>query len=296
MVLQRSPSAPIPFEGALEPAAYFVGQPQEEAVARLEWLVANRQRCGLVVGDEGMGKSHLAAVAARRFAGLGAEVAVLSLGGLPEGEWLDLLLERLPLDPHSRAEPLRPWQKLEDRLRENTLMERTTALILDDLDRGPADAREGATRLVAALEPRFARVVVVATCTPEGLARVPDPLRQRTAVRIELEPWTTAEVAAFVAHGLHRAGLAADAFSPAGLDTLARFSGGRPRIACRLARLAVVAAEADGLDAIDAATIERIWRELTPDSGPSATAPGNETSAMPAPHVPRVRVVRRLGD
>ncbi|MFM8433784.1 MAG: hypothetical protein ACKOBP_00350, partial [Planctomycetia bacterium] len=103
-----------PFDGTLEPATFHVGVPQEEALARLEWLVDERQRFALVVGPEGCGKSHLAAMAIRRLGGLGAEAALLSLRGLAPGDWIEMLLERLPLDAASRAEPLRPWQKLEN--------------------------------------------------------------------------------------------------------------------------------------------------------------------------------------
>jgi hypothetical protein len=103
------------FDGGLDPAAFHTAPSHEEALARIEWLLDKRQRCGLVVADPGMGKSHLAAAAARRLGGLGAETAVLSLRGLPEGEWLDLLLARLPLDPASRGEVIRPWLKLENR-------------------------------------------------------------------------------------------------------------------------------------------------------------------------------------
>ena len=162
-----------PFDGTLEPATFYCGGPQEEALARLEWLVEGRQRFGLVVGAEGCGKSHLCALASRRIGGLSAEVALLSLRGLTAGDWIELLLERLPLDAASRGEPLRPWQKLENRLRENTLMERTTALVFDDLDSAPADAVDGVLRLITAVEPRYARAVVIATATPEGFARLP---------------------------------------------------------------------------------------------------------------------------
>jgi type II secretory pathway predicted ATPase ExeA len=292
MVRDPAPSAAPCFAGSLEPAAFHAGPAQEEALARLEWLVEHRGRCGLVVGEAGMGKSHLLAVAARRWAGLGAEVAVLSLGGLATGDWLDLLLDRLPLDARSRAEPLRPWQKLENRLRENALMERTTVLAFDDLDRGPADALAGIDRLVSAAEPKFARLAVVATMTPAGGGRIPDAVRSRAAVRIELEPWTAADVAGFVAHAAGRAGLDAGLFSPAAVETLARFSGGVPRIACRLAGLAAIAAAGDGLDAVDAGTVERAWRELAPD----AAWPRAERSlAVADGDPPRVRAVRRLG-
>ena len=288
MVRDRLTFTDPPFTGSLEPESFYCGAAQEEALARLEWVVEERQRSCLMVGDAGTGKSHLAAVAARRLGGLGAEVAVLSLRGLPAGDWLDLLLERLPLDPLSRAEPLRAWQKLENRLRENRLMERPTALIFDDLDLGPADALEGIERLVAAVEPRFARTLVVATASTTGLAAVPAAVRHRAAVRIELTPWSEADVAAFLGHELRRVGGGDDSFSPEAVATLARFAGGVPRTVVTLARLALVAAAGDGADRVDAATVERVWRELAPTSHEESAA------ASAAPAAPRFQVVRRL--
>jgi hypothetical protein len=88
MVRDRDASAPAPFSGVLEPATFHAAAAHDEALARLEWLVGERQRCGLVLAEAGMGKSHLAVAAARRLGGLGAEVAVLSLAGLPDGEWI----------------------------------------------------------------------------------------------------------------------------------------------------------------------------------------------------------------
>lgn len=291
MLRDRPPTAAPAFAGSLEPAAFFAAAPQDEALARLEWLVTEGQRCGLVVGAAGLGKSHLAAAAARRLGGLGTEVAVLSLRGLPDGEWLDLLLERLPLDRASRADGVRPWIKLENRLRENALMERTTVLVFDDVDEAPADARDGIARLVAAGEPRFARTLVVATTTPGGLPSVPDAVRQRAAVRIELAPWTSDEVAAYLAAEGARTGGPADGFSPEAVATLARFAGGVPRTVTVLARLALVAATGDGVDRVDAATVERVWRELCPSCGAGAPdSSGVAGDDAPAP----VRVVRRL--
>jgi type II secretory pathway predicted ATPase ExeA len=293
MVRDRLTFTDPPFTGSLEPESFYCGAAQEESLARLEWVVEERQRSCLVLGDAGMGKSHLAAVAARRLGGLGAEVAVLSLRGLPTGDWLDLLLERLPLDPPSRAEPLRAWQKLENRLRENTLMERPTALVFDDVDLGPADAVEGIERLVAAVEPRFARTLVVATASPAGLAAVPAAVRHRAAVRIELMPWGEADVAAFLDHELRRVGGGDDTFSPEAVATLARFAGGVPRTVVTLARLALVAAAGDGATRVDAATVERVWRELAPTWNDERLH-DESAAASAAPAAPRFQVVRRL--
>lgn len=292
MVRDRLSLAATAFDGVIDPAGFHAGPSREEALARLEWLLAERQRCGLVVADTGLGKSHLVAAAARRLGGLGAETAVLSLRGLPEGEWLDLLLARLPLDPASRAEAIRPWLALENRLRENMLMERSTVLVFDDVDAAPVDALEGIDRLVAAGEPRFATTIVVATATPGGVARVPASLRRRAGVRIDLPPWDEGDVAAYVAFALERVDAGADAFSDAAVATIARFSGGVPRTVCRLARLSAVAAAGEGLDRVAADTVERAWRELLPGDGD-----GEFTDHVERPHQPtatRVTPVRRL--
>lgn len=281
------------FDGGLDPAAFHCCPSREEALARLEWLLTQRQRCGLLVAEPGLGKSHLSAAAVRRLGGLGAETAVLSLRGLPEGEWLDLLLARLPLDPASRAEANRPWLALENRLRENTLMERPTVLIFDDLDLAPADAIDGVARLVAAGEPRFATVCVVATVTPAGLGAVPECIRHRSAVRIDLPPWTSADVASAVAGALERVAAPPDSFSAAAVETLARFAAGVPRIAVQLARLSAVAAAGEGLDRVEAATVERAWRELGPGDDPPCRTITTDDARHDAATM-TMRPVRRL--
>lgn len=282
-----------PFSGPAESATFFRGPAQEEAVARLEWLLAERQRCGLVVADSGMGKSHLAVAAARRLGGLGASVTVMSLAGLPEGEWIDLLLDRLPLDSASRDEAIKPWLKLENHLRENALLGRPVVLVFDDVDRGPADAQAGIGRLAASAEARFSTTVIICTAKPTGIANVPEAIRQRAAVRIELEPWSEDEVAAFLADNLTRAGRDPKLFSPSSAATIQRFASGVPEIVRRLAHLSLAAADAAGLSRVDAATVEAVWRELVPqEAEPMASHVVAEPAAEPEP--PRVRVVRRL--
>ena len=280
-----------PFAGSLEPANFHLGGPQEECLARLEWLLEERQRFGLVTAAAGCGKSHLAAMAIRRLGGLGAETALVSLRGLGAGDWIDLLLERLPLDPLSRAEPLRPWQKLENRLRENALMERPTVLVCDDLDEAPDDALEGIMRLVTAAEPRFARTVVVGTATLAGNDRIPRAMRQRAVVRIELAPWNEEDVAGFLAHAVSRVGGDAAIFPAEAADTITRFARGIPRTVAQLAQLALAAASGDGLDRVDSATVERVWRELSVAA--TSEAQTNAVDDEPT-DAPRVRVVRRL--
>jgi len=85
--------------------------------------------------------------------------------------------------------------------------------------------------------------------------------------------------------------------------TLARFAAGVPRTVSHLAQLALAAAAGDGLDRVDAATVERAWRELSmAAAGESWQLLERDSDAADAgagagdalPLQPRVRVVRRL--
>jgi hypothetical protein len=55
-------------------------------------------------------------------------------------------------------------------------------------------------------------------------------------------------------------------------------------------------AAADGLERIDAGTIERVWRDLLPGPIPRPTTAAAADDGLVPPVNPRVRVVRRLGE
>ena len=90
---------------------------------------------------------------------------------------------------------------------------------------------------------------------------------------------------------LRRVGGADDGFSPEAVATLARFAGGVPRTVVTLARLALVAAAGDAAEQVDAATVERVWRELAPTWADDRQ---HDESAAAASAAPRFQVVRRL--
>jgi len=285
-----------PFEATLTPASFYCGQPQEEVLARLEWICQERQRFAIVVGAEGVGKSHLSTTALRRVSGLGAETVLLSLRGIPEGEWLPLLLERFPLDYASRCESITNWQKLENRLRENRLMERPTVILVDDLDRAPTDAVAGIERLVNSAEPRFSWTTVVGTATASSVENIPHSLRNQAAMRVHLDPWDKDDVYAFLSTAITRVGGDPAIIPSATADTVARFAGGLPRLVSRLIHLSLAAAAGEGIPHVDSSTVERVWRELDPvnASHDSITRTDSGHSGRLEPSGGRVRAVRKL--
>ena len=285
-----------PFEATLTPASFYCGQPQEEVLARLEWICKERQRFTIVVGVEGVGKSHLSTTALRRVSGLGAETVLLSMRGMPEGDWLSLLLERFPLDYASRCESIPDWQKLENRLRENRLMERATVILVDDIDHAPADAIAGLERLVTSAEPRFSWTTVVGTATTSLVENIPPTLRNQAAMRVHLDPWDIEDVSSFLSTAITRVGGDPAIIPSATANTIARFAGGLPRLVSRLTHLSLAAAAGEGLSHVDASTVERVWRELYPENTPydSFNRTDSAHDAGLGPTRSRVRAVRKL--
>jgi type II secretory pathway predicted ATPase ExeA len=221
---------------------------------------------------------------------------LLSLRGMPEGEWLQFLIERLPLDHASRCESITNWQKLENRLRENRLMERPTVILIDDIDQAPADTISGIERLVHSAEPRFSWTTVVGTATTSSLSNIPESLRKQAALRIVLEPWESDDVGAFLSASIQRVGGDPAIIPSATADTITRFAGGLPRLVSRLTHLSLAAAAGDGLRDLDPSTVERVWRELYPVdeySDPLTRTDAGHSSRLEQP-VGRVRAVRKL--
>ncbi|HKD38008.1 MAG TPA: hypothetical protein VKB78_14445, partial [Pirellulales bacterium] len=64
-----------PFRGGIDPKFFYESPTHEEALARLRFLVEERQRLGMLMGESGTGKSMLLEVVARQLRRGGSQVA-----------------------------------------------------------------------------------------------------------------------------------------------------------------------------------------------------------------------------
>ena len=70
-----------PFRGNFDPQFYFEGPSQEEALARLNFLVEQRRTLGLLLGESGSGRSQLLELFSRRLGRIGRQVALVHAAG-----------------------------------------------------------------------------------------------------------------------------------------------------------------------------------------------------------------------
>lgn len=268
-----SPNQPLPLAhwefthwpfASVPPANQFYPTPgNQEALARIEYLVDARRRLGVLLGEAGVGKSLTLHEAARRLRRQGhAEVFVDALG-ITTRELLWQIAGGLGAAPREDADMAHLWRHVADRLAENRLQRVATVLLVDDAGQAGPDVMIQLARLARLDASPVARWTIVLATEPTQAARWIESLRDVVDLRIDLPPWSAADSIGFVQTALVDAGRTEPLFDDDALLLLHELSGGVPRRLARLADFAMLAAAAAGLERIDRAVVAATHDELT---------------------------------
>ncbi len=251
-----------PFRGILDPKFYYQSSTHEEAMARLQFLVQQRRRLGLLVGPSGSGKSMLLEVFAAELRRNAQPVAKLSLLGIEPAEALWLLASQwgINVDPTRTAAVL--WRAVTDRLIAHRYQRLDSVVMLDDVDRADAQVMQNVLRLVNFDPLPESRLTVVLAGRNEGMARLDPRLLDLAELRIEVEPWEPSDTGGYVSTVLAQAGRNAPVFAEPAVARLHELSHGVPRRVSQLADLALVAGAGANLQQIDANVVESVYQEL----------------------------------
>jgi general secretion pathway protein A len=251
-----------PFHNLADPRYFYCSSTHEEALARLQFLVDHGRRLGLLAGNPGSGKTVLLDVFARQMQRLGHQVARLSLLSLDSREFLWELVNQLKLHPRIGDTPFELWRALVDRLAENRYQRIATVVLLDDADEASADALAYVTRMVRQDASAESRLTVVLAVDPRQLPRLGRRVVDLADLRIELEPWESADTSAYLQTILAQAGADPAVFEQSAAERLHELAGGIPRQITHLAELSLLAGAGRQQPHIDAETVESVYREL----------------------------------
>lgn len=244
---------------------------QQEALARLQFLVESGWRAGTLRGTGGSGKSLLLARLAAELRRRGEEAWCWSLTGTGPGELAQRLVEVWqPCQLATGLSPAEAWRVIEDQLRAAHFQRRSLVILLDDADDLTGPLADELRRLAATAERTQTRLSLVLAA--EGPAAAPlSRLAPAGSLRVELSNWDEAETAEQITALLARAGRTAPLFEPAALIRLHALAEGNPRHTLALAELALAAGAAQDLSSIDAATVDLVYESLDA-AAPAASA------------------------
>jgi general secretion pathway protein A len=251
-----------PFRTDLDPRFFYQGPTHEEALARLHFLVEQRRRMGLLLGEQGSGKSLLLVVFGREVRQQGLPVAQVNLLGVEPCEFPALLAARLEMDLRRGTSLHVLWRTIDDRLAEYRYQRVRSVVLLDDADQAKPDVLAQVARLAQFQQGPDSPLTLVLAGRPERAGQLGDSLLERVELRIDLGPWDQTDTENFLKASLSRAGGKSPVFAPPAITRLHELSGGIPRRITQLADLALLAGAGRRLREIDAETVQSACQEL----------------------------------
>jgi general secretion pathway protein A len=251
-----------PFRARLDPRFFYKSPIHDEALARLHFLVDDRRRVGVLMGQTGSGKSLLLNVFAAEMRDLGRPTVTIGLLGVDQAGLLWQLATDLGVAPERDAQTAVLWQAIGDRLTEYRYQQLSTVVLLDDADRAKPDAIALVARLAQYDLSPEARLTIVLAGRQQTMGRLGRTLLELAELRIDLEPWEPADTDRFLRESLSRAGCQKRVFDDSAVERLHELGSGVPRRISHLADLSLLAGAAENLTTIDAETVESVYEEL----------------------------------
>ncbi len=258
--MRASSQAHLPFAEEATADMYFPSEAHEEALARMLFLVEEQDRCGLLTGAAGTGKSTVLIRLHQQLRRSGWKSRRIDLAGVDHAALLHRLAAELGANPASDADPHDLWDQLELILAAAARVQQPWVLLFDHADR----LRPGALSLLEQLlhTPYSRGVVMLFASRHEGKTPLLKALSEHTSLRIELPALSVAETQWYVEHALDRGLVSTTDFTRDAVQLLARITNGVPRQINRLCRAVMLAANAEHRSEIDAELVLSIAEEL----------------------------------
>ncbi len=262
LMLASLPTASSPQQIVARMSPFFESPAYLEAVARLEYALARRDRVALLTGPLGSGKSTLLEKWTTKLRRDGSIVPYLQTPGTFEQDFLWELAIQLRADVGLATSPTQLWFQIREQLTTYSLEERPVVIVVDHVEEM---APETADILLT-----LARLHCGATTGGSIILSVDDAkirsfdmrLLKLADLKIELEAWTSEDVARFT-----ETYQAAFPDSPLTLDEAAiqavsQHSEGLPRVISQILDLSRLALEASESKSVTPDTVEAIREEL----------------------------------
>lgn len=258
-----------PFQPTADPDFFFSGGQFGDVLDRIVTTLRTRRGVCVLTGEPGTGKTMVLRRALDELATRSPLVPICGNAPLDLDELISLLGATRSAPTGTREEPL---EEVSKRLRELADGERPVALAIDDAQALDEEMLGSLTSLLgrASAPDALASLLLVGQPALESRLEAWTARGLEIDVRCSLDPLPFAEVGAYIAHRSRHAGReAAELFSSAAVERIARLSGGVPRFVNLLCREALATAGRQGARRVETNIVDAVAENL----GCAAVAP-----------------------
>jgi type II secretory pathway predicted ATPase ExeA len=241
-----------PFAAVTAQDAFYSGNPQREAIARLDYMVRSASRSAVMLSHRGCGATTLLKRLASTSGFGGAAVqAVMTSGGVSSRRAaMGRLAVALSLDPFSD----RLTQKIEETIRAAGRSQVKTLWLIDRCDAATAEA-------ASVLASSSASLAIVLGTTLENASTLQDAL-DFCPLRIDLDAFRLDDTIGYVRYAVAAAGAKSQLFDDGAIVRLHELSDGRVAMIAAMAELALLAAANANAKTVSVHFVEAVENEL----------------------------------
>lgn len=237
------------------------GATQEEAFARLLFLIDERRQLGTLAGPTGTGKSCLLQLAKTYSQRHGHRCMIVDACGMSAVEFAETLANDGFGSGESDADPMRCWPRIQQELRTLALIGQPATVLVDHFDFSTESLTASVRRLMNLSAQAGAELTLLVSV--RGTLQVSD-LRDEMDLCVELTGWTASETSQFINDRIQAAGAKATIFLSDAINRIHALADGNPAQVTRICDLALLATMNDGLHQVDVAIVDAAVAELSP--------------------------------
>jgi len=252
-----------PFSKTPDPAFLFFSKSHEEALARLQLAVEEKEII-LLTGEIGSGKTTLSRAL---MDSLGDNYRIISILNprLTAPQFIRVIARRFDIDHNQPKDDL--LEAIHTKVFEDYTKGITPVIIIDEAQLIPDRSTFEEIRLLTNFQLDEENLLCLIMIGQPDLRRRLErkaylPLRQRIGLFYHLRPLTDEEIREYIRHRLRVAGRETPLFSDDAIEAICRFSRGIPRNINNIASNSMLEAFGSGKDLIDKEVVQDIAYEL----------------------------------
>jgi general secretion pathway protein A len=273
-----------PFHLTADPEFLFLTSQHREALAGITYAMLDRKGFAVLTGDAGLGKTTLLARVLQHLAETRIRSSVILHPTLSTTEFLEMILLAFGIQDIPASKTLR-LSKLHNFLVESDGEGMICMLAVDEAHKLSPDLFEE-IRLLGNLEcsgRKLLQILLLGQTELAGLLNQPEfrQLKQRIAVRFNIEPLPDAQLEDFIRYRWQKAGGKELPFAPETLPFLAQHARGIPRVINAICDNALLLAFSDNSHIVKLGHILEACTDLDLSPAHPPAAPAT------APHVPQ---------